>query len=284
MSAPVSLTWRDRLVVRYFRAREHPGRLRVIGWLRRVLGVDAVRVEIAPGVIMELDEREYVQRQILLHGGYETDTLRLFARLLAETKHFCDVGAHVGQYTLLAARALSGRGRVHAFEPTPANAARLLRNTELSRLANIDLFTAAIGGATEFAAMSAPDATCTGAAHLMTGAIDRSQPVTHVTVTTFTALAAHLPPEGFDLVKIDVEGHDARVLESLFASPLPRPRHLIVEFNPRLFDYGVAGGLPALLERHGYELRRVDGAAWQDGAELPNDNLWAVRRDAARTA
>lgn len=278
----VSLSWRDRLVLRYFRAREHPGRLRLIGWLRRVLGVGALRVELAPGAIMELDEREYVQRQILLHGGYETATLRLFTRLLAETTHVCDVGAHVGQYTLLAARALTGRGRVYAFEPTPANAARLLRNAELSGLDNIELFTCAIGERDSIAPMSAPDAASTGSAHLMEHASHESRRAgTCVPVATFSTLAPHLPREGIDLLKIDVEGHDARVLTSLFASTVPRPRHLIVEFNPRLFDYGVAGGLPALLERHGYDLRKVDGSPWTDGADLPNDNLWAVRRDEA---
>ena len=48
-----------------------------------------------------------------------------------------DVGANVGQFTLVAARRVGPSGRVHAYEPTPELAAHILRNLELNGLENV---------------------------------------------------------------------------------------------------------------------------------------------------
>lgn len=274
----ISLSWREKFIARYYRRREHPGRLRIIGWCRRLLGVDRLRVALAPDIVMELDEQDYVQREILLKGAYESGTVALFQRLLGETTHFCDVGAHVGQYTLLAARALANRGGVWAFEPTPINAAQLTRNARLSGLGNIHLFSCAIGDAPDFACMVTPSDQSTGNYHLATTGTAGALTL-HAAVTPFAALKAYLPTSGFEVVKVDVEGHEGSVLASLFASGLPKPRHLIVEYNPRVFDYGVPGGLVAWLDAQGYAVQTIEGIAYSGGDMLlPEDNLWATLR------
>ena len=56
---------------------------------------------------------------------------------------FLDVGAHVGYYTLIGARALAERGCVHAFEPMPRSFALLKKNVESNRLENVVLNNAA---------------------------------------------------------------------------------------------------------------------------------------------
>ena len=47
-----------------------------------------------------------------------------------------DLGANIGQYTLVAARRVGPQGRVHAFEPTPHLAEHVRRNLELNGLDN----------------------------------------------------------------------------------------------------------------------------------------------------
>jgi hypothetical protein len=86
-----------------------------------------------------------------------------------------------------------------------------------------------------------------------------------------------LPEAAFDLVKIDVEGHEGRVLRSMFAAGR-RPRQLLLEFLPGHFDYGIDPDLPSWLRSEGYAVRTVTGDEYRPGAPLPDDNLWASRR------
>jgi FkbM family methyltransferase len=274
---PCAISWRHRLVARYYRAPEHPGKRRLLGWLKRLLAVRQVRVEVVPGVVMELDEADYVQREILFWGGYERATLRLFDRLIGDARGFLDIGGHHGQYTLRAARVLAARGgRAFAFEPTPANAAALLHNARLSALENIDVCTAALSDTAGILRMVQPHATNTGGSRLAVPGTGTPDGIgIHVAVRPFSDFLSLLRPEAFDLVKIDVEGHEARVLASLFASPAPRPRHIILEYTPVDFDYGLPEGLPAWLEGHGYTVRDVTGAPYSASQPIPEANLWA---------
>ena len=279
-TGPVSISWRHRLLIRYYRADDHPGKLRLLGWVKRFLAVDLLRVEVVPGVVMELDEDDYVQREIITKGGYELASLKLFDRLVAGARGFLDIGGHHGQYTLRAARALAARdGRVFTFEPTPANAAALLRNAALSGLTNIDLCTVALSDEPGILPMVQPTASNSGGSHLESGpAASSSALAIHVAVRPFSELAALVPATALDLVKIDVEGYEARVISSLFASSAPRPRHILLEYVPRVFDYGLTETLPVWLERHGYRVRTVTGESFSPGGLLPDDNLWAEFR------
>ncbi len=46
--------------------------------------------------------------------------------------NFLDVGAHIGEYVLLAASAVGRGGSVHAFEPDPRNYRILEHNVRIS--------------------------------------------------------------------------------------------------------------------------------------------------------
>ena len=96
------------------------------GRLRRVLPVRSTGTAVIDvgGARLELDLRESLQRDFLF-GLYDRRELELVREHL-RGGDFVDVGAHVGLYTVTAARATSGR--VLAFEPNPAARAQLVGN------------------------------------------------------------------------------------------------------------------------------------------------------------
>src|SRR5713101_2426579 len=71
----------------------------------------------------------------IINPNHEVELVRRIELRLSRASNgkavFVDVGAHVGKYTVLAARLLGGRGRVVAIEPDPSNFAALTTNVAL---------------------------------------------------------------------------------------------------------------------------------------------------------
>jgi FkbM family methyltransferase len=68
--------------------------------------------------------------EMLAGGRYESLQLRLFQRALGPGKLVVDCGAHIGLYTLLAARGVGARGNVIALEPDQTNLRALRENVD----------------------------------------------------------------------------------------------------------------------------------------------------------
>src|SRR5262245_60648982 len=72
----------------------------------------------------------------MILGLHEIKTVRLVSRLLRPGMAFVDAGAHLGFYTLLAARAVGRLGRVFAFEPVASTFDLLVRNIAVNGYAS----------------------------------------------------------------------------------------------------------------------------------------------------
>lgn len=77
-------------------------------------------------------------------GTYERTKGRAFARAMTLGDVVYDIGAHVGYYTLLAARRVGARGKVYAFEPLPTNLEYLENHIRLNGLTNVTVVPAAV--------------------------------------------------------------------------------------------------------------------------------------------
>jgi FkbM family methyltransferase len=117
-----------------------------------------------------------------------------------------DIGAHVGFYTLLMARVVGDSGRVFAFEPWPPNLADCLAHLRMNRVANVVVVPAAVGNAGGLASFASGDSSTTG----KVVSVDTAVRVASVTLDALVALEGFPVP---DVVKVDVEGAESRVLE-----------------------------------------------------------------------
>jgi FkbM family methyltransferase len=126
------------------------------------------------------------------------------ATLLYPGSVFFDVGAHVGSYTMLAARLVGDNGQVIAFEPVPENVDFLLQHITLNQLQNVRILDVAVHarqGTLQF--QTAPDRLqghSARAGHLMVDA-----------VAIDSMVEAQQIPEP-NCIKIDVEGDELDVL------------------------------------------------------------------------
>jgi FkbM family methyltransferase len=137
-------------------------------------------------------------------GSYELVFQKVFAANIQPGDIVLDIGAHVGFYTLLAARQVGKQGHVHAFEPLPRNAEFIQRHIQINQLKNVSFRPLAISvssGSVRFGggiSSSTGRITSTGDLEVESAALD-----------DLLCNGVISPPS---VMKIDVEGAEAAVL------------------------------------------------------------------------
>jgi len=101
------------------------------------LSVEPLQGRLFNGAMMWCDLADHVQRQIYFRGAYEPIESYLVRNLLQRGMIVIDVGANVGQYTLIAGMEVGAEGEVHAFEPVPTTCKRLRDHVLANGLAAI---------------------------------------------------------------------------------------------------------------------------------------------------
>jgi FkbM family methyltransferase len=183
------------------------------------------------GHVMTVFKDDYIGDKILKQGLYERENLALLLDLLGKIEHpvVLDIGANIGNHAL----AFSTRAReVHAFEPVPAINALLSENVRRNGLGNVTVHPVALSDASGSATLHVNTAGNLGASSFDSrGGSEAAIEVAKATGDEFLAAAG---VGRVDLVKIDVEAHEAFVLRGLcktLARDLP---WLTLEWNDPL--------------------------------------------------
>jgi FkbM family methyltransferase len=159
---------------------------------------------------------------------YEPLQTASLGHVLKAGQLFFDIGANVGFYTLLGSRLVGPRGSVVAFEPVVRNLTLLHRHVELNACRNVSIIAAACSNCSALASFTDGENFATG--HLDAAGAGAIRPdsqswnvVPTVTIDSVAKQIGAFP----DVMKIDVEGAELRVLEG--AETVLRSKH------PQLF-------------------------------------------------
>ena len=229
-----------------------------------------------------VDPFDIVGGAIARDGCYEPETVAVFQQLLSPGAVAVDAGAHVGQYTLLAALAVAEPGHVHAFEPDPTTFELLAGNVRRNRCRNVTANRAALGHDTCSGTLYYADVFNTGGNSLRPDTTTAGAYVT-VAVCTLDAYAVAQRLARLDVLKADVEGAELPLLDGARATIARFAPTMILEFSVKtaLFGYSRAD-LRQALARAGYSLFRIgrmplrsDGAC---GVHADFVNMLAVHR------
>jgi FkbM family methyltransferase len=166
---------------------------------------DAIQVDLH-GLQFSIPQR-FVEHY--LFQEYEPVTCEAFLGTLREGMVVIDVGAHIGYFTLRAAKAVGPAGRVHAVEPARENQVALEENIRLNRFENVTLHACAASKSRERRIF-----------HL-TGSSDSHGFYPHPCTETVQTIEIDVMPldqlvQGpVDAIKIDVEGAEIEVLQGM---------------------------------------------------------------------
>lgn len=191
-----------------------------------------------------------------IYSGPERDHQNLFARLLREGDHVLDIGANWGNHTLYFAHLVGSIGVVHAFEPLPEAMEELRWHVRENGFSNVHPHEMALSdenGEATFVRGSFSETSHLTAVHR-----ERQQAGSEsftVKVATLDQFVSREMIERIDLVKVDVEGAESKVLEGAEKTIRKFKPQLIVDLHTPEQDLKVA----ALLDSWGYDIARVGG-------------------------
>ena len=175
----------------------------------------------------------------MINDRYEVEMRDLFNSLIQAGMTVFDVGAHVGHYTLMAARIVGPGGRVYAFEPEPENYAILRKNVELNGYTNVTCIPKAVssqsGVLTLYVSSQGNDRhTIIEDPRAVSLGTRRAVPA-----TTLDEFAASIGWPQVDVIKMDVEGAEPQALAGM-SELLGRSQtlSLIIEFAPEIMRAG----------------------------------------------
>ncbi len=169
-----------------------------------------------------------------------------------------DVGANIGYYTLLAARA---GAQVHAFEPDPRNLHYLLRNLRGNRLLDrVTMVNKAVSDKVGVEAFHQHES-------LLESSLCRQLANGASTTVECTTIDEYCGTDGqADLIKIDIEGAELRALSGMGELIARSGRGLVmfIECYPAGLKAAGASGEELLkwLTSRGFSVKAIDEKTW----------------------
>lgn len=201
------------------------GKLRLLGGIAPREGERTVRVF---GYDMRLDLAEAIQRWIYL-GAFEPQETAEVRRRLKPGMTFLDVGANVGYFTLLAASRVGREGRVFSVEPSPYAYERLTASVRANGLSQVKAFQMGLSARAGELNLYVPPASDGFHSPTMSAGWET---VVRVPVRPLDDCLDEWGVNAVDLMKLDVEGHEAQILEGASRSlAAGRIRAMLCEFN-----------------------------------------------------
>ena len=158
--------------------------------------------------------------------SFETEEIAFILDMAAGNFIFIDVGANCGYWSLRIAERLAGKGSVIAIEPQPVMLERLQYNARVNAL-RLNHILGCIVSSQSGAAMLKTDERNLGRSRVSDTGSLRVEMKTLLEIVQWAALS-HI-----DAIKVDVEGHEDRVLEPFLRNAVDAllPRVIVAEFS-----------------------------------------------------
>lgn len=166
---------------------------------------------------------EHIQQQLFWYGYYEKDAILTWEQMVNTDAVVLDIGANTGYYSIIAARKSR---HIYAFEPGSSNRKKLEENIKLNRLTNVSVLPYAVSdkeGQTELF-IAVDDNTGMNSLEQPGNFSGHKEVVAVVSIDNW---AAENKIPGINLIKIDVEGLEMKVLTGM--------KRIIEEQKPGIF-------------------------------------------------
>lgn len=222
------------------------------------LGGYRMLTETRSGLRMLIDGRDTGSGLEILHSGYiEPDVMKVLQRTFTPGAVFLDVGANFGFYTLFAAQQMGQAGQVYSFEANPHLIPFIEGSVYINGLRDrVTLINKAVADAPGTARFGFSYAHIGGGSLLLGGNDAVSNEYVEVPLVRIDDV---LPADVVvDVVKLDVEGHEAAALRGMKGVVARSPNiQLVLEFFPGMQAGSGGGEILDLLSEMGLQYWKI---------------------------
>lgn len=175
------------------------------------------------GITFTADISDYVGHYI--YFGFRDKSIDKLFSLCNNGNTIIDIGANIGYTILNFAKSVESAGRVFGFEPDPINFERCRHNTAQNNFTNIYLFQCGLGDSAGSFLLHVPSPQNRGGNRI----IDRKTKAETniIEVTTLDDFIRQKQVSKIDLIKIDTEGYELKILRG--------GESILKKLKPKLF-------------------------------------------------
>jgi len=215
---------------------------------------------------------DWIPWNVYVHGCYmaERHHERFMLRIAASSKIIFDVGANIGYYTLKFAKVSSGK--VYAFEPLSYQYGVLKKNLSFNKIEQVEVFKNIVSKDNQTKRIYFSGIENTGASSL----IKKSNTFEDIETVSLDSFCTEHSIPHIDLVKIDVEGHEAQVLSGMEGMLKNRlVHHLFVEIHDENLEKVGSSSeeICSYLHQFGYRSYSIKSTQLSDYQIGANDSL-----------
>jgi len=168
-----------------------------------------------------------ISQELMLKGSHEPLSTKILMKNLHEGMRIADVGANLGYFALQEAKAVGPKGVVYAIEPIPQNFLLLKHNVALNNLKNTQVINMAIGD--KDGSLDLFIGRASNWASAFKTPINTDQKIT----VPCQRLDTFLKDKGkVDLVRMDVEGYEAKIVDGMEETLKQKNLMLFMEIHP----------------------------------------------------
>jgi len=217
----------------------------------------APKVEPSPLYLIVGDS---VSEHIKKDGYYENEIVHILNEMIVPGMVFFDIGAHIGQYTLLASQLVGPNGTVHSFEADPRTFDILKKNVEMNHLGNVIINNVAIADKKGFVDLFLSTPENIGMNSIISPQ-NYSGEVINICAISIDEYVKERGINNIDIIKADIEGAELLMLKGCrrLLSENNKPI-LILEINKMQLDKYENGfkDICNILISNGYYLYKIN--------------------------
>jgi FkbM family methyltransferase len=243
----------------------------------------AVTIQYGSRSLINIDTASFIEWVLFFYGEYEPGLTDLVRRICKPGYVTCDVGANIGTLTLIMGELVGEAGKVIAVEPQPEEYEKLVENISLNRMTQVKPLCCALSNSSGRLRLYSPSLKDANRAKSSLYAANVGEGATEVPVevTTLDALLVAEHCDQLDLLKIDTEGNEWKVLLGAQNSIKQYRPYVIFEYDRRTWHNAGAefGSAQQFFADLGYSLYVIQDEGWLTRIQhgLPESaNLLAV--------
>ncbi|MFI5218344.1 MAG: FkbM family methyltransferase [Bacteroidia bacterium] len=169
----------------------------------------SIRTVVRNGFKFELDIHEAVDH--FIYFGFKESAREALYSLVKQGMVVLDVGANIGETSIMFSNLVKSEGKVYCFEPDDLNFKKLSRNISINGIKNIEPFQIGLGNENKKAKLFNVRESNSGMKRVLNDASGNFD-FTEINIRTLDALGEERKINHIDLIKIDVEGFEFNVL------------------------------------------------------------------------